>query len=148
MTTKRMSEPDFDTLLTAWFESDARVHEPDALVDNASLARSIAPTPAGSSLNGGSDATFDASASRARLATLVLLIVLLVAAIVAIAVAGSARPLPDPFGPAAMAVSHTCRTARSMPRSGWLEPDPANDRCSSGGHAGLGRGTGPSSLSS
>ena len=46
MTTKRMSEPDFDTLLTAWFESDARVREPDALVDNAlARARSIAPTP-------------------------------------------------------------------------------------------------------
>ena len=55
MTTKRMSEPDFDTLLTAWFEADARVREPETLVDDALVrVQRSRRLPPGSSLNGGS----------------------------------------------------------------------------------------------
>lgn len=103
MTTKRMSEPDFDTLLGAWFEADAHVREPDALVDNA-LARAYRSRRLRAWLLPEWWIPMQVSMqARAvpRLATIVLLIVLLAAAIVAIAVVGSARPLPDPFGPAA-----------------------------------------------
>ena len=103
MTTKRMSEPDFDTLLGAWFEADAHVREPDALVDNA-LARAYRSRRLRAWLLPEWWIPMQVSMqARAvpRLATIVLLIVLLAAAIVAIAMVGSARPLPDPFGPAA-----------------------------------------------
>ena len=103
MTTKRMSEPDFDSLLAAWFEADARVREPETLTDDAltrvdrtrrlpawllpewwipmQLSMPLRAVP--------------------RLATMLLVVVLLVAALVAIAIVGSTPRLPNPFGPAA-----------------------------------------------
>ena len=103
MTSKRMSEPDFDTLLTAWFEADARVREPETLVDDAlvrvqrsrRLPAWLLPEwwiPMEHSMH---------LRAVPRLATMILLIVLLAAALVAIAVIGSTPRLPNPFGPAA-----------------------------------------------
>jgi Tol biopolymer transport system component len=103
MTTKRMSEPDFDSLLTAWFEADALVREPEALVDDAltRVGRSrrlpawLVPEwwiPMEHSMH---------LRAVPRFATMVLVIVLLAAALVAIAVMGTTRRLPNPFGPAA-----------------------------------------------
>jgi Tol biopolymer transport system component len=103
MTTKRMSEPDFDDLLTAWFEADALVREPEALLDDALtrvdrsrrlpawlLPEWWIPMQLTTPLR-----------AVPRLAPVLLLIALLLAAIVAIAVVGSQPRLPDPFGPAA-----------------------------------------------
>ena len=103
MTTKRMSEPDFDTLLTAWFEADARIREPETLVDDAlgrvqrsrRLPAWLLPEwwiPM--------QLTMQARAVP-RLATMLLVVILLIAALVAIALVGSTRRLPNPFGPAA-----------------------------------------------
>ena len=103
MTTKRMSEPDFDDLLTAWFEADALVREPEALLDDALtrvdrsrrlpawlLPEWWIPMQLTTPLR-----------AVPRLAPVLLLIAQLLAAIVAIAVVGSQPRLPDPFGPAA-----------------------------------------------
>lgn len=103
MTTKRMSEPDFDSVLTAWFEADARVREPEALLDDA-LARVHRSRRLPAWLLHEWWIPMEQSMHlRAvpRLATMVLVIVLLVAALVAIAVIGSRPRLPNPFGPAA-----------------------------------------------
>ena len=103
MTTKRMSGPDFDTLLTAWFEADARVREPETLVDDA-LARVHRSRRLPSWLLLEWWIPMEHSIHlRAvpRLAPVLLLIALLLAAIVAIAIVGSRPRLPDPFGPVA-----------------------------------------------
>ena len=103
MTTKRMSGPDFDRLLTAWFETDARVREPEALADNA-LARAQRSRRLPAWLLPEWWIPMEHSMylrAVPRLATMVLVIVLLAAALVAIAVVGSRPRLPDPFGPAA-----------------------------------------------
>jgi Tol biopolymer transport system component len=103
MTTKRMSEPDFDTLLTAWFETDARVREPEALVDDA-LARVARSRRLPAWLLPEwwipMQLTMQARAMP-RLATMLLVVILLIAALVAIAVVGSTPRLPNPFGLAA-----------------------------------------------
>jgi Tol biopolymer transport system component len=103
MTTKRMSEPDFDTLLTAWFEADARVREPEMLVD-AALVRvhHTRRLPAWLLPEWWIPMQLSMQARAVpRLATTLLLVILLVAALVAIAIVGSTRRLPNPFGPAA-----------------------------------------------
>ena len=103
MTTKRMSEPDFDTLLTAWFEADARVREPETLVDDA-LVRVQRSRRLPSWLLPEWWIPMQLSTqARAvpRLATMLLVVLLLVAALVAIAVVGSTPRLPNPFGLAA-----------------------------------------------
>jgi Tol biopolymer transport system component len=103
MTTKRMSEPDFDTLLTAWFEADARVREPEALVDDALVrVQRSRRLPAWLLPEWWIPMQLSMQARAVpRLATMFLVIVLLVAALVAIAVVGSTRRLPNPFGLAA-----------------------------------------------
>jgi Tol biopolymer transport system component len=103
MTTKRMAEADFDNLLTAWFEADARVREPETLVDDA-LARAQRSRRLPAWLLPEWWIPMEHSMRlRAvpRLAPVLLLIALLLAAIVAIAIVGSQPRLPDPFGPAA-----------------------------------------------
>jgi Tol biopolymer transport system component len=103
MTTKRMSEPDFDRLLTAWFGSDAQVREPETLLEDA-LARGRRSRRRPAWLLPEwwipMQLTMPLRAVP-RLAPILLLIVLLVVAMVAIAVVGSQPRLPDPFGPAA-----------------------------------------------
>ncbi len=103
MTTKRMSEPDFGTLLTAWFEADARVREPETLVDDALVRVHRSRRLPAWLLPEWWIPMQLTTPLRAvpRLATMFLLIVLLAAALVAIAVIGSTPRLPNPFGPAA-----------------------------------------------
>src|SRR6187397_688842 len=98
MTTKRMSEPDFDSLLTAWFEADARVREPETLVD-AALVRvhRSRRLPAWLLSEWWIPMQLSMQARAVpRLATTLLLVILLVAALVAIAIVGSTRRLPNP----------------------------------------------------
>ena len=103
MTTKRMSEPDFDTLLTAWFEADARVREPEDLADDALVrVQRSRRLPAWLLPEWWIPMQLSMQARAVpRLATMLLVVVLLVAALVAIAVVGSMRRLPNPFGLAA-----------------------------------------------
>jgi Tol biopolymer transport system component len=103
MTTKRMSEPDFDRLLTAWFETDAHVREPEALVDDAITRVNRSRRVPAWLLHEWWIPMQHSMHLRAvpRLAPVLLLIALLLAAIVAIAIVGSRPRLPDPFGPAA-----------------------------------------------
>jgi Tol biopolymer transport system component len=103
MTAKRMSEPDFDTLLTAWFEADARVREPETLVHDALVrVHRSRRLPAWLLPEWWIPMQLSMQARAVpRLATMFLVVVLLVAALVAIAVVGSTRRLPNPFGLAA-----------------------------------------------
>ena len=103
MTTKRMSEPDFDRLLTTWFETDARVLEPEALADTA-LARvqQSRRLPAWILPERWIPMRFSLRLHVAvRLLAIALLIVLLAVAGVWALTVGSPRPLPQPFGAAA-----------------------------------------------
>ena len=73
-----------------------------------------------------------------RRATIVLLIVLLAAAIVAIAVVGSARPLPDPFGPAANGrVAYLSNGQIYAANPDGSNPIPLTSGDSLGGHPGV-----------
>ena len=103
MTTKRMSEPDFDRLLIAWFDADAQVREPEELIDST-LARTRRARRRPAWLLPEwwipMQLTMPLRALP-RLAPILLLIALLLAAIVAIVVVGSRPRVPDPFGLAA-----------------------------------------------
>ena len=102
MTTKRMSEPDFDRLLTAWFGSDAQVREPEALLEDAlARGRRSRRHPAWLLPEWWIPMQLTVPLRAVpRLAPILLLIALLVTALIAIAVVGSQPRVPDPFGPA------------------------------------------------
>jgi Tol biopolymer transport system component len=103
MTARMNGERDFDRLMAAWFEADARVREPDHLLDSViertrharrrpgwllperwipiQLTARLQPVP--------------------RLAPLLIVAALLLLALAAIAIVGSRNRLPAPFGMAA-----------------------------------------------
>jgi TolB protein len=103
MNTNRMPEPDFDRLLTAWFDADAQVREPEGLLDSAlARTRRARRRPAWLLPEWWIPMQLTMPLRTVpRFAPLLLLIALLLAAIVAIAVVGSRPRLPAPFGPAA-----------------------------------------------
>jgi Tol biopolymer transport system component len=103
MTSRNASRDDFDRLMAQWMEADARVREPEHLLDSVlertRAARRIPrwllperwiPVRLTMQLRG-----------VPKLAPILLLIALLLAAIVAFVVVGSRPRLPDPFGLAA-----------------------------------------------
>jgi Tol biopolymer transport system component len=103
MTSQNSSRDDFDRLMAQWMEAEARVREPEHLVDSVLertkgarrlpswlLPERWIPVQLTMPLRG-----------VPRLAPVLLLIALLLAAIVAIVLVGSKPRLPDPFGPAA-----------------------------------------------
>jgi Tol biopolymer transport system component len=103
MNTTRMSEPDFDRLLTAWFDADAQVREPEGLIDST-LARTghARRRPAWLLPEWWIPMQLTMPLRAVpRLAPMLLLIALLLAAIVAIVMVGSRPRLPSPFGLAA-----------------------------------------------
>jgi Tol biopolymer transport system component len=98
-----MSEPDFDRLLTAWFEADAQVREPEVLLENAlARGRRSRRRPAWLLPEWWIPMQLTMPLRLApRLAPILLVVGLLLAAIVAVVYIGSRPRLPDPFGPAA-----------------------------------------------
>jgi Tol biopolymer transport system component len=103
MTSHNGSRDDFDQLMSRWMEADARLREPEHLLDSVlertRVARRIPrwllperwiPVQLTMPLRG-----------VPRLAPILLLIALLLAAFVAFVLVGSRPRLPDPFGPAA-----------------------------------------------
>jgi Tol biopolymer transport system component len=96
--------PDFDRLMTTWFDAEARVHEPDDLLDRTILRTSRArPRPAW--LLPERWIPMELTMRRmpllgiARYAALAVVLILLAA--LAIAIVGSQRRVPAPFGLAA-----------------------------------------------
>jgi Tol biopolymer transport system component len=102
MTSRNASSDDFDRLVSQWMDSDARVGEPEHLLEGVLSQTSVSrrlPRWALPEWWLPMQLTMPLRAAP-RLAPL-LLIALLVAAVVAVAWIGSRPRLPDPFGPAA-----------------------------------------------
>jgi len=104
MTSQTRQPDDFDLLMTAWMDADARVREPDHLLDDvlAKTSRSR-PLPAWRLPERWLPMELTMQrVPRTRVAPVVMLaLVALALAIVAIAVVGSRRHIPPPFGIAA-----------------------------------------------
>ena len=102
MTTKRMSEPDFDQLLTAWFEADAPTREPEGLLDRSLVRTATARRrPAWILPEWWIPAQLTVPLRAAgRLVPVLVVLALVVALATAILIIGSRQRLPDPFGPA------------------------------------------------
>ena len=95
--------PEFDRLMTGWFEAEARVHEPIDLLDRTTArTRAIRPRPAW--LLPERWIPMELTMRRVRTPRFtryaVLLAVLILLAAVALAIVGSQRRVPAPFGPA------------------------------------------------
>jgi Tol biopolymer transport system component len=104
MTSQNTSRDEFDLLLGEWMESEARVREPEHLLDSVlERTRSARRIPRWLVLERWIPVQLTMPLRAApRLAPLLLVIVLVLAAIaVAIVLVGSKPRLPDPFGPAA-----------------------------------------------
>jgi Tol biopolymer transport system component len=98
----RMS-PEFDRLMAAWFETEARVHEPGDLLDRT-LSRTASTRPRPTWLLPERWLPMESTMRRVRvprampyIALLALVLLLFVAAL---AIVGSQRRVPPPFGPA------------------------------------------------
>jgi Tol biopolymer transport system component len=103
MTSQRTSD-DFDRLLTAWFDADAQVREPEDLLETV-LERTARARRRPAWLLPERWIPMQLTMpfrTAPRLApTLLLILVLLLAAVIAVVAVGSAKRLPAPFGPAA-----------------------------------------------
>lgn len=101
------ASPEFDRLMTAWFEAEARVREPDDLLERTT-ARTARTRPRPAWLLLERWIPMELTMRRlplpnaARYAA--LLVILALIAVVAFAIAGSQRRVPAPFGPAANGV--------------------------------------------
>jgi hypothetical protein len=110
MTTRNdldFASPEFDRLMTAWFDAEARVHEPDDLLDRT-ISRTTRTRPRPAWLLPERWIPMELTMRRLPLPNAaryaVLLVVLVLVAVLALAVAGSQRRVPAPFGPAANGV--------------------------------------------
>lgn len=94
---------DFDRLMTAWFDAEARVHEPDDLLDRT-IARTAQRRPRPAWLLPERWIPMQRAIQPVRLPRVtpyvVALVLLILFTAVAIAIVGSQRRLPNPFGPA------------------------------------------------
>jgi dipeptidyl aminopeptidase/acylaminoacyl peptidase len=106
MTTRERFEPaspEFDRLMTAWFDAEARVREPDDLLARA-LARTSRVRPLPAWLLPERWIPMQLTMRRRQLPRALpyfaLLMVLALLAAVAVAIVGTASPVPTPFGPA------------------------------------------------
>ncbi len=110
MTTRNdldLASPEFDRLMTAWFDAEARVHEPDDLLDRT-IARTARTRPRPAWLLPERWIPMELTLRRlplpnaARYAALLVVLVMMV--VLAFAIVGSQRRLPAPFGLAANGV--------------------------------------------
>ena len=97
------ASPEFDRLMTTWFDAEARVREPDDLLERT-LSRSVRARPLPDWLLRERWIPMQLSMRRVQVPRampyLVLLALLALLAVVALAIAGSQRHVPAPFGPA------------------------------------------------
>ena len=97
------ASPEFDRLMTAWFDAEARVREPDDLLART-MSRTARKRPRPTWLLPERWIPMELTMRRVRmpraLPYLALLAVLLLVAMVALVIVGSQRRVPEPFGPA------------------------------------------------
>jgi Tol biopolymer transport system component len=103
MTARMNGERDFDRLMTAWFEADAHVREPDQLLDSViSRTRRARRRPSWLVLERWAPVQFTARLQPVpRTAPLLIITALLLLVIAAIVIVGSRPKVPAPLGVAA-----------------------------------------------
>ncbi len=98
------TSPEFDRLMAAWFDTEARVHEPEDLLERA-ISRTARKRPRPAWLLPERWIPVELAMRRVQIPRaaryLTILVILLIAAALAYAIVGSPRRVPAPFGPAA-----------------------------------------------
>jgi len=120
--------PEFDRLMTAWFDAEARVHEPDDLLERT-VSRTVRIRPRPAWLLPERWYPMELTMRRARVpraaSYLILVVVVALLAATAIAIIGSQRRVPAPFGPASNGVvvytTSTADIATVDPSSGVVK---------------------------
>lgn len=99
------TSPEFDRLMTAWFDAEARVHEPDDLLDRT-ISRTARTRPRPAWLLSERWIPMELTMRRVRsprftrYAVILAVLILVTTLAIAVAVIGSQRRVPAPFGPA------------------------------------------------
>ena len=99
------TSPEFDRLMTAWFDAEARVHEPDDLLDRT-ISRTARTRPRPAWLLPERWIPMELTMRRVRsprftrYVVILAVLILVTTLAIAVAVIGSQRRVPAPFGPA------------------------------------------------